>query len=578
MGRSGRHDKFAIPSSPEGRPLSFARHAVFHALALVAVSSGGLTAGADDLALARTVAEIRQSSLSTTSGSEHPMPLAAHWNVGLYPDGFDPSFQLREIGLGHHLLPWFVLPRPDHQDAKVDASYYTSALQQCAALRLPISFISTQWDALVADSICGERGASGKASARDTVCGRTNVLSPYSSEAEWYKAGLTWGRLPILADLQKIYAEPPLVLFLSNNEQPKLTWRQLLGTSPPDDAAASAQAQTAIRRRVGDAWIERYRELQRGFREGLQSERWTRAARFVGYDAIGPSALGRWSGWMDYSLYTPERIDPWHLALDGSSLSYYVNDWDPSTDFQVWSPEIEAMNWMPMVAEALKDDGGFWLEMSVWDGQRPGSPSDKRMFYRVHGQRYDASRYEGMVQFGMWLLRPRVVREFRDHLATRLQFGAYFHAVMDAVDRVYAIPQLGEFWRSGRLVANAVEVHPYAEAIPPQMRTAARWFLLDAAENPRRPWKLATPISVFAIALELGRSPRREWLVYAFAPLGTVSSAAVRIPGGPPAVVAAGAAGCFTVVREGSARTAVIELGDTPSSPTSACRTPGTAS
>jgi len=37
------------------------------------------------------------------------------------------------------------------------------------------------------------------------------------------------------------------------------------------------------------------------------------------------------------------------------------------------------------------------------------------------------------VQFGMWLLRPRLVREYRGYMQTRADFGEYFDAILEAV-------------------------------------------------------------------------------------------------------------------------------------------------
>jgi hypothetical protein len=468
----------------------------------------------------------------------------------MYPGAFDPDFQLSQIERGHRLLPWFMLARPDEGDGKLDASYYTHPIERLAKWHLPISFISTQWDALVVEDICRDQKASTVETAEDSVCnGRTKLLSPFSPKEAWYRAGLVWGRLPVLRRLQTLYPDPPLILFISNNEQPKLTWMQLRKSRQPRTGVSGEDNDVSLRRDVGNAWIERYRELQRGFRDGLERDEWKRAARFVGYDAFGPSALGRWPGWIEYSLYIPGRIDPWPLALDGASVSYYVNDWNPSTDFNVWSPQIEAMNWVPMATEATRRNPNFWLELSVWDGQRPGQASDKLAFYRALGQRYDASRYSGLVQFGMWLMRPRLVREFRDYLETRAQFGSYFKAVTDSVDRVYDLPALKRFWLDGRLLENSAQTHPYQEAVPKDF-AEKRWFLLDTVANPPRPWNLATQIAVFSIALELGRPPAREWLVYAFSPLETATTAKVQIPAGPLATVALSREGCFTVIHE----------------------------
>ncbi len=476
-----------------------------------------------------------------------PLPLAGHWSAAARPSGFDTRFQVDQLRRGRHLLPWFPLPRPDRPQDQAPLAYYEALLSEAALQHRPISFVSTQWDSLVMDAVCRAQAPDASRTRETSECGTTGkALSPFSPIGLWYQAGLAWGSEHVLQHLQHLYPDPPFIEFLSNNEQPKLTWRQLRSYSDASDEQ--------WRREIGDAWILRYRELQRGFRDGLGNAKWQRAARFVGYDAIGPGALGRWPGWQEYSLYASGRLDPWPHALDGSSVSYYVNDWDAGTDYQVWSPQLEAMNWIPMIAEAKRDNPGFMLEMSTWDGQQPGAATDKAESYRRLGQSYDRSRYGGMVQFGMWLLRPQVVREFRDHLATRARFGEYFEAVMDDVDRVHRTPDLRRFWRAGRLLVNPGAAHPYDQALPPGF-PAQRWFLLDSRDNPDRPWSADTPLAVFALALELGDAPSRQWLVYAFSPLGQLDTTVVSIPGGPrEAPVRTSREGAFTLLKETSDR------------------------
>src|SRR5262249_31192286 len=154
----------------------------------------------------------------------------------------------------------------------------------------------------------------------------------------WYAAGQAWAHQPALRTLQRLYPDPPRVLFISNNEQTKQSPRDLQAAAGPVMDASTVQRRRAIR----DAWIERYRGLRRGFREGLTSS-WRPLALFIGYDAFVTPAMGRWSGWMEYCLYVPGRTDPWAYAWDGASVSYYVHDWAPDSDYTVWSPQVESM-------------------------------------------------------------------------------------------------------------------------------------------------------------------------------------------------------------------------------------------
>ncbi len=477
----------------------------------------------DDIQAAATEAR-------TPTGAR-PLPLASSWATGMLPDGFSPDWQITTVAAGHRLLPWVQLAALGDS---LPASYFEPAVRALAEQLLPLTLVSTQWDVAVAQAN----------SSSTTVLPK---LSPFSPLSQWYEAGQLWGRHPMLIRMQELYPNPPRVVLLSNNEQPKLSWQEVRdqGLLP------AGLTDEEIRRRVGDGWIARYRELIRGFRDSLTSPSWRTNSRFVGYDAFGFVDYFRWNGWLEYSLSVPERFEPWPLAWDGASITYYTHDWSTTTDYQVFSPQVGAANLVPMIALAEQMRNDYWLELSIWDGQQPGNPKSKELVYRSLGQTYDPARYEGFVQFGMWLTRPRVVREFRNPDQTRASVGPYFDAIMRAVDRVHDQPVLQGFWRSGRLLANQTQPHPYQSAVPAEWQTRTRSFMLDSSANPPRPWGLETELRVFSVALQLGNAPQREWLVYAHSPLAaTALDSQVQIPGGPRVTVRSTRSGCFTYLRE----------------------------
>jgi len=481
----------------------------------------------------------------------HPLPLAAQWNVGAWPGSFDPDFQIELLREGRYLLPTFNLEPPDRP---VRAAYYESAIRYLAREQLPVSFISLQWELMLPK-------ISAAYAARDSA-GRNVPLSPFGALEPWYAAGRRWAEHPMLKRLQRLYPDPPLVVFVSNNEYPKLAWHDLAQSAELRTRAGPNADDATIRRVVGDAWIERYRELIRGFREGLTQAAWRDHALFTGYDAFSQASIGRWPEWAQYSLHVPGRMEPWSSAWDGASVSFYVHDWAPDSDYTVWSPQIEAMNQVPVLADVMRARPAYWFELSVWDGQQPGSPTDKALFYRSRGQQMTPARFAGMSQFGMWLLRPRVVREFRGTMDDRARFGASFDATLAAVARVHDNPVLSRFWRTGRLLANPSNAHPYEEALPADYAGRARWFLLDSPANPPRPWRLDTPLEVFALALEAGESAGREWLVYAFSPRRAQMQVDVQIPDGPRVRVQATSSGCFSRVQRASAVVETLTCAD----------------
>ncbi len=240
-------------------------------------------------------------------------------------------------------------------------------------------------------------------------------------------------------------------------------------------------------------------------RRALTNPPWRTHSRFVGYEAFGPPFVGRWSRWSEYSLHRPGRISPWPAVWDGGSPSYYQHNWSAITDYTVYSPQVESMNWVFMLREVLRQNPDFWFELSTWDGHAIGAMDDKRKRYADLGQTFTPQRYGGYVQFGLWLMRPRSVREFRGWNETRADEGAYFEPILKAVDRVYTNATLKRFWRKGTLVANRAHQHPYQEDVPAEYAKFDRWFMLDTTLDPPRPWKLDTKLPVFSIAYALGR-------------------------------------------------------------------------
>jgi hypothetical protein len=210
------------------------------------------------------------------------------------------------------------------------------------------------------------------------------------------------------------------------------------------------------------------------------------------------------------------------------------------------------MNLAPILAQLMQAQPDYWFELSVWDGQEPDRPTDKKRFYASKGQTLSPERFAGMTQFGMWLLRPRVVREFRNPSHGGVaKFGAYFDETLAAVARVHEVPELERFWRYGRLLANPEQAHPYQSAIPREYASQSRWFLLTSDANPPPPWKLETPLRVFALALE---NDRQQRLVYAFSPTESEVLSHIKIPGvAEPVAIRARLGGSFTLITQDSA-------------------------
>jgi len=542
--------------------------AVFSWFPAFLVASSAIAFAAD----VKTVADaIRAEAARPNDGPEgRPLPLATHWCTGSHPrsEGLAPRHQIRLIEEGHYLLPWFAHPPLEAQTSPEArerfAKYYEEPIRRAAEWKLPLCFKATQWESLLSAepyiSLPPEKNpnvVTPEGKTRKMVC-------PFGPVEPWAQVGRKWTDNEPLRRLQAWYPDPPFVMFLSNNEHADLRWHKAEESQRYLDKYGKGKDDDFKRRVVADGWIERYRALQKGLRDGLASAPWRDKALFVGYGAFGPDHFGRWGGWPNYSLHSRGRISPYPLMWDGGSPSYYTHDWNPSRDHTVWSPQLEFMNLVFMQREAWKLNPRFWCEFSVWDGYS-GPESEKknpapRTLYRLKGQTYDPTRYGGFVQFGMWLLRPRAVREFRGWTFPADETMPYFLAIVEAVDRVHTSDVLRKFWRQGALVPNRARKHHYQAGIPDEWKHEDRWFLLDASVNPQEfPWDLHWDIPVFSLALVMGQAPERRWLVYAHAPVKERKGVKLTIPGYQQITVDVSPAGVFYRVDEKAGRVEAVK-------------------
>ena len=411
-------------------------------------------------------------------------------------------------------------------------------------------------------------GGSGTGAAWKVYDGAIKAqVSPFGAVGPWQSVGAEWGTGQLMQLVQSWYPNPPLVLFISNNEASRLPWTDATKDQHYLDLYGSSKTDEFKREVVAKGWIDRYRALQQAWRSSL-TPAWQGTSKFVAYEAFGPKYFGRWSGWMAYSLYNTNRIDPSPLAWDGGSPSYYLAFNDPPSDAEVFSPQVEAMNYDFMLKEAYSLNPNFWFELSTWNGcdwyptsTAPSTNGDCQTL-ATNTPDFTDQRYGGMVQFGMWLTRPRVVRDFRMYGSPRSQSAPLFDIQMNAVDRIYTNPVLTSFWRSGLLVANTSRPHPYQSYIPTEYQSANRMFMLATNLDPPTPWSLSAQLPVFSLARVIGTSPTRQWLVYAFAPNGTQSGVKITIPGYQTVTADATVAGAFYLVDEAGGSVTPLGNGD----------------
>ena len=470
------------------------KHTLF-ANFLLAIAILPIQGCTDNLGL-QVAKEIRaEVILPNDSPKGHPLPLAASWNTGTRSDGYDPDFQMDMIEQGHHLLPWFQLDLVQNSASPNLINYYQKSLRRCSELGLPISFVSTQWESVLTN----DKAYFGLPPDQNPNVVKADgsvapMVSPFGAIEPWSQVGEQWTTTEVLKQLQAWYPSPPKVIFISNNEHTKLRWQDA-NTDQRYLAHYGANTTDEEKRQaVGQGWIERYRALQDGMLDGLGNSNWKRNAIFVGFVALD-----------------------WPLAWDGVSHSSYFTG-NPSKDFTASSsPQIFAVQRVFRVDEAYRLNPKLWFELSVWDGSQ------------LHrGRSYTTELYAGIVKFDMWLLRPRVIREFRFWNETRAETEAYFLEIVKAVDNIHNNPVLNEFWRKGRLVFK--QLHPNPSQNNTLSNLKDRWFLLDTSLDPKKPWGSDTKIPVFSLCLVKGTAPQREWLVYVHSPLSKLDKVKLTVP------------------------------------------------
>lgn len=356
------------------------------------------------------------------------------------------------------------------------------------------------------------------------------------------KLGKKWGSSTLVRELEIKYPNPPLILFVANNEHPKLLINQFEEEKRYADLYGYEQDDNFKRRVAGEGWRIRYCNLFKGFRDGFKTASWKKNSRFVGYGAVGPWYYGRWSEWNYYtSFYVTNYYKPPHpkynLSQNGSIIDNKQFYWDGGSgnlyiagedalsrmDNSVTGPIFTAMNSIFMNKEATTLRPDFFFEISTGLLNLP------------ENETISTVRYGGYAQFLMWLLRPRIVRDYKpwDHPLDEIYPS--FEPIINAVNRVHTNKTLERFWRQSELVSNDSYQHPYEINLLDEYKDVDRMFLLSTDKEPEGKWQWGqnvdeTILDVMCLARQRGKMPKREWLVYCYAPAGNIDNVTVTIP------------------------------------------------
>lgn len=475
------------------------------------------------------------------------LPLFGHWTTGKHPSsiGFSPSAQVTLLQEGRRLWPWLEMPAYDRAIDQEFIDYYEAPLAYFRANQLPLCFISTQWEYLLSE----EPYLSLPFEDNPNVFDLTEQIldpakvCPFGPVEHWQTIGNQWTSSPAMAQIQAWYPDPPAVTLLSNNEHPKLKWHEAEQSKRYVDLYGLGQTDDFKSRVVNEGFTNRYSAMFNAMKAGL-TPAWGSLAKCFGYNAHGPMSFARWASWPQYSRYQFNQIDSNVFSWDGCSIPYYLHNTSETVDYKVFSPQVEACNLVFMLKEALTINPTFMRELSIWDGG-----PDKKADYIAAGQEFTSVRYKGFAQFGLWLIRPNIIREFRGWTWDYDETADYTEGLMDVIDKIHENQTLTQFWRDGKLVHNDEENHPYQVSVPVEYAAAKRWYMLTSTSNPDPIlWQLETELKVYALCLELDEL----YLVYAFAPQGDELTQ-ITVPSVGSIAVTARQEGSFFLVNSGGA-------------------------
>lgn len=513
-----------------------------------------------------------EATKSSSDPAGNPLPLAASWNVGQNYDGYHPDYMLQLIEKGYYVLPSFLMYGPGSGRGTLDHNSYRTALARCRQLGLPIVMKSTQWeDILLTDPAFTGLPPSENPIAMDlsgNYIGKLDMFGP--SDTPYYDAGAKWGGTDSLKEYQELYPNPPLVLFLSNNEVKGMSWTELPYTRRWHDlygaAAASINLDTSKESGLDFVYktvMDRHDEglarnpwtvggrapLHRGISDQLTT--WKGRQRFIGFNSAGPRFYGRWQGWRWLSLSVEGRISPASEWWNGASMDFYLYPGTGQLDFHVYSLQGEAMNSLFIKKDILRQNPDFILEMSLWDGDNghkvgvgPATPSNP----------FSELRYRAAAQYGMWILRPRIVRDFRSSHESRSVAGEYFEALAKGVRIVHDNVILKNFWRQGEPIPAVDQAsYTYSQNTLSSYAAAERWFNHETNLGYGDPMGLWAPVPVWTLLLVRGSQPNRDWLLYTHSPSGYKRNVRVKVPGYGEVTFDSPVSGAFYYIREGQA-------------------------
>jgi hypothetical protein len=534
-------------------------------------------------------------SLEAVSQEEHPLPFVTNWEDGHnnHLKGFNPGWQMDMIEKGHHILLKFTY-NVNYADWFVNAyldDYFEEPIEKAARYDIPIVFGTTQPEAMLYSNDGPWRSLPPEDNPNlvDTNGVVHGVVSPFGGVEHWETVGECWVNPYLLVDLgynprdwwndpllsrfQNWYPDPPFVIWLSNNEASDMDYRdidedyrfrdayegdpdydnwqfrnEILGGNTDLTNSGAGGYET------GHGYIPRYNAMFEGMRNQL--DEWSDKIKFVGYEH-DPLCFGRMDDWIAFNPSPiPDRFSTLPYIWDGTSPSYYVNNWQGNRDYLGRSPQLEAMNLLFQRDYYKEIDPDFWWELSTW--------FDPEFIeeWEGKGQEMPPERYEGYVKWGMWLTRPRAVRVFQFSQDPLEENWEWYEPIVDAVDEVHLNPILEQFWRYSEPVLLTEIPHPWQDRDEfwPELfyngNERMRWYQLpnnvtyEPVSSDNYSTMRTKTFNVWIMANVMGTSPNREWLVFAYTPLEAQMNVTAELPEYGNITLTANRGGTYYLVRE----------------------------
>jgi len=443
--------------------------------------------------------EITSTMITAFSNSiKRTLPLVASWNVGIpeYSDGLDPLYLINRFTYGEHLVPTWKLD-PYYNDS-IGLSYYEASIKKAAELELPLVFIlPSPESALTKDDVYFSMDKTQNPNVI-TVNGTVlPELSPFGPDNLWKEIGAQWSTTTLMAQLQEWYPNPPLVVFIDEDSSKKLSWSKLATSSRYIKQYPTNTSNEFKRTLVNAKWLEKYRQLHEGFKQGFIQNAWKQNVKFVTRNQLALN-MGVTSDWINSTTTTNQYANIWPLTADGLSINFDLSN--NKTD--ITNAPHTLLNNLPfMLEEAKTVNPNFTYQLNINANQQIDNPQ----------------RYRGFTQFALWLLRPSIIRQKPNNI-TKDEINPLFQQIIDSVELTYNNDVLSDFWKNGKLVSTGTST--YNQNILTRYKSIPREFLLktDAAST------------VWAFALEKNVTPNREWLIYIQSPEHNLTNIIVTIP------------------------------------------------